>query len=85
MCIYLTLPKNNLIHSLEGPFLKLQGCWYSQMLVIQTPLTRHQSQNTNPVAVTSLQMLDFQGVILHLLWKTDYFSKSNWFHNKYKG
>lgn len=50
-----------------------------RILVMQTPLTRQQSQNTNPVAVTSLQMLDFQGVIyhLHLLWKTKYFSKSN--------
>lgn len=74
MCIYLTLPKNNLIHSLEEPFLKLQGCWYGQTdachanPISSTPVTKYQPSGR----VTSLQMLDFQGVIYHLylLWKT---------------
>lgn len=48
MCIYFTLPKNNLIHSLEGPFLKLQGCWYGQKdachanRISSTPVTKYQ-------------------------------------------
>lgn len=81
MCIYLTLPKVNLIRSLSGPFLKLQGCRQTDAACPADSISSNQPQKSNPsaVRVVSPHKLDSKVslTIYNPLWNTQYFRKSS--------